>query len=64
MVTTIQEIDKDSKKLDDKKEAVATICKKYLYNFGGRSKRLKDWFNLDHDFLKRNSFYTLTRLLY
>ena len=57
-VTTSEEVDKGTKTLDDMKKAVVTIRGKDLYNFEGQSKVSTDWFNIDHEFLKRK-FSTL-----
>ena len=51
-VTTIEEIDKGTKNLDDMKEAVFTIRKKYFDNFEWQSIGSTGWFNLDHEFLE------------
>ena len=47
-VTTSEEVEKDTKKLDDMKEAVVPIHRKDLDNFEGQSKGSPGWFNLDH----------------
>ena len=38
------------------KEAVVTICRRYLDKFEGQYKGSTGWFNLDHD-LKKSIFY-------
>ena len=53
-VETSEEVDKGNKNLDDMKEAVFTIRRKDLDNFEGQSKGSTGWFNLDHEFFKRN----------
>ena len=57
-VTTSDEVDKGTKNMDDMKEAVVTIRSKDSDKFEGQSKGTIGWFNLDHEFLKRN-FSTL-----
>ena len=49
-VTTSEEVEKDTKKLDDMKEAVVKIRRKYLYNFEFQSKGSTGWFNLYREF--------------
>ena len=51
-VTTSEEVEKGTKKLDDMKEAVVTIRRKYLDNFEGQSKGSTGWFNIDNVSLK------------
>ena len=51
-VTTSEEVDKGTKKLNDIKEAVVTIRGKDLDNFEGQYKGSTGWFNLDHEFKK------------
>ena len=36
------------------KYAVVMICRMGLNTFEGQSKRSTSWFNIDHEFLKRN----------
>ena len=52
-VTRSEEVDKDTKKSDDMKEAVVTIRRKYSYNFEVQSNGFTCWFNIDHKFLRR-----------
>ena len=59
-VTSSEEVDKGTKKLDDMKEAVVTIHRKYLDNFEGKSKGSTGWFNIDHE-LKKKGFLHLNR---
>ena len=58
-VTTSEEVYKGTKKLDDMKEAMVTICRKDLYNFEGKYKVSTGWFNPDHELKK--SFLHLKR---
>ena len=53
-VTTHEEVDNSPKKIDGMKEVVVTIPRKDLYNFQGQSKGSTGWFNLNHEFLRRN----------
>ena len=48
-VTTIKEVDKDTKTMDHMKELVVTISRKYLSNFEGPSKQSTGWFNPYHE---------------
>ena len=59
-VTTSQEVDKGTKKLNDMKEAVVTIRGKDSDNFEGQSKVSIGWFNINHE-LKKESFLHLNR---
>ena len=56
-VTTSEEVDKGTKHLENMKEAVVTIRRKYLDNFEGQSKVSTGWFNLDHEFLKESCLH-------
>ena len=47
-VTASEEVEKGTKKLDDIKEAVVTICRKDLDNFEGWPIGSTVWFNLDY----------------
>ena len=49
-ITTNEEVEKGTEKLEDMKEAVVTTRKKDSDEFEGRSKGYTGWFNLDHDF--------------
>ena len=49
-ITKNEEVDKGTEKLEDTKEALVTICRKYSDNFEGHSKGSTGWFNLDHEF--------------
>ena len=57
-ITTNEEVDKDTEILEDMKKAVVKICTKDSDKIEGQSKVYTGWFNLDHDFFKRN-FSTL-----
>ena len=46
-VTPNEEVEKQTIKLDDIKEAVFMICRKNLDNFQDQSTGSTDWFNLD-----------------
>ena len=45
--------DKSTGELEDMKEAVVIIRRKYLYKFEGQSKGSTVWFRLDSGFLKQ-----------
>ena len=49
-VTTSEEVEKDTKNLDNMKEAVVTIRMKDLDKFEVQYKGSKGWINLDHEF--------------
>ena len=53
-VTTSEEVEKVTEKLEDMKEAVVTICRKDSNKFEGHFKVSTGLFNLDHEFLKEN----------
>ena len=57
-VTTIEEVDKGNKNLDDTKESVVKIRRNDLDNFEGQSKVSTGWLNTDHD---KKSFIHLNR---
>ena len=57
-VTTIQEVEKGTRKLEGMKESVIVICRKYSDKFDGYSKGSIVWFNIDHECFLRN-FSTL-----
>ena len=52
-ITASEEVYKSYEKLQDMKEAVVTIRRKYPVKFEGQSKVYTRWFNLDHDFLRK-----------
>ena len=53
-VTLSEDFDKGNNNFDDMEEPVSTIHRKYLDNFEGHSIGSTGWFNLDHEWLKRN----------
>ena len=55
-VTTSEEVDKRTEKLEDIKEAVVMICRKDSDRFEGQYKGYTGWFNLDHEL--KTIFYT------
>ena len=57
-VTPNEEVEKQTIKLDDIKEAVFMICRKNLDNFQDQSTGSTDWFNIDCEWLKE-MYYTL-----
>ena len=52
-VTPSEEVEKGTNILNDMEEPVATIRRKDLDNFQGKSTVSTGWFNLDHEWLKR-----------
>ena len=53
-VTPNEEVEKQTIRLDDIKEAVFMICRKNLDNFQDQSTGSTDWFNIDCEWLKKN----------
>ena len=51
-MTTNEEFDKATEKLEDMKEVVVKFRRKDSDKFEGQSKRSTVWFNLDHEFFK------------
>ena len=51
-ITTNEEVDKGSEKLEDMKEEVVTIRRKYSDKLEGQYKGYTGWFNLDHGLKK------------
>ena len=60
-ITTHKEVDKGTEKLEYMKESVVTIRRKDSDKFEGLSKGSTRWFNLDHEFKKKESFLHLNR---
>ena len=56
-ISTNVGVEKGTEKLEDMKEAVVTIRRKYSYKFEDHSKGHTGWFNLDHE-LKKRKYYT------
>ena len=53
-VTPSEEVEKRTNLLNDIEEPVHMIRRKDLGNFQGQYTASPGWFNLDHDWLKRN----------
>ena len=49
-ITTNEEVDKGTEKLEYMREAVVTIRRKDSDKFEGHSKGSTGWFNIDHEF--------------
>ena len=49
-VTISKEVEKGTKNVDAMKDAVVTMCRKYLDNFEVKYKGSTGWFNLGHYF--------------
>ena len=50
-----KDVDKGTDELEDMKEAVVTICRKYSDKFEGKSKGSTRWFYLDSEFKKKST---------